>query len=101
MGDDGHTASLFPFTKAVREIRKIAVVNWVEKLETNRLTLTFTTFNNASNIIFLVVGAAKAKVLHEVLEGNFQPEKFPAQNVKLKNGSLLWLLDEKAAQNLK
>jgi len=100
-GDDGHTASLFPFTKALGETRKIAVANWVEKLETNRLTFTFSTINNASNIMFLVVGAAKAEVLREVLEGDIQPKKFPVQNVKLKNGNLLWLLDEKAAQNLK
>jgi len=100
-GDDGHTASLFPMTKALGETRKIAVANWVQKLKTNRFTFTFTTINNASNIMFLIVGSAKAEVLREILEGDVQPERFPAQNVKLKSGNLLWLLDEKAAQNLK
>jgi len=100
IGDDGHTASLFPFTKALHKTEKIAVANWVEKLQTHRLTFTFTTINNSSNVIFLAHGATKAEVLREVLEGSFQPEKFPSQNVELKNGSLLWLFDEKAAQNL-
>lgn len=100
IGDDGHTASLFPFTEALGETGKIAAANWVEKLQTHRLTFTFTTINNASNVLFLARGAAKAEVLREVLEGDSQPEKLPAQNVQLKNGSLLWLLDEKAAHNL-
>ncbi len=101
IGDDGHTASLFPFTKALHKTEKIAVTNWVEKLRANRLTFTFTTINNASNVAFLANGAAKAEVLREVIKGEAQPEKFPAQNVKLKNGRLLWLMDEKAASNLK
>jgi 6-phosphogluconolactonase len=100
IGDDGHTASLFPLTEALDETKKIAVANWVEKLNTNRLTFSFTTINNASNIVFLVVDAAKAEVLREIIKGDFEPEKFPAQNIKLKHGNLLWLIDEKAAQNL-
>ncbi len=101
IGDDGHTASLFPFTKALNEIGKIVTANWVEKFRAMRLTFTFATINNASNVIFLAHGAAKAEVLPKILEGDSHPEKFPAQNVKLKNGRLLWLLDEKAANNLK
>jgi len=101
MGDDGHTASLFPFSRALRETERIAVVNFVEKLDTNRLTFTFPTINNASNVIFLISGAAKASVLKEVLEGESQPEKFPSQNVNLKNGNLFWLIDLPAAQLLK
>ncbi len=101
MGDDGHTASLFPFSRALRETERIAVVNFVEKLDTNRLTFTFPTINNASNVIFLISGAAKASVLKEVLEGESQLEKFPSQNVNLKNGNLFWLIDLPAAQLLK
>ncbi len=100
MGDDGHTASLFPFTEALNETEKIAVANQVEKLNATRLTLTFTAINNASNIIFLVVGASKAAVLKEVLEGEFKPEKFPAQNINPKHGNLFWLIDRQAAQFL-
>ena len=63
MGDDGHTASLFPFTKALNETEKIAVENFVEKLDTWRFTLTFPAINNAENIIFLVKGEDKAETL--------------------------------------
>ena len=101
MGDDGHTASLFPFTNALNETEKIAVSNPVEKLNTNRLTLTFPTINNAENIVFLISGAAKADALKEVLEDEYQPEKFPSQNVKPENGNLFWLIDAPAAQFLK
>ncbi len=73
MGADGHTASLFPFTEALHETDKIAVENWVEKLQTWRFTLTFPTINNARNIIFIIAGQDKAETLREVLEGEFQP----------------------------
>lgn len=101
MGDDGHTASLFPYTDGLRETKRIAVVNFVEKFDTNRLTFTFPTINNAANVIFLINGANKANPLKEVLEGESQPEKFPSQNVNLKNGNLYWLIDVQAAQLLK
>ena len=101
MGDDGHTASLFPLTSALNETAKIAVSNHVEKLNSNRLTFTFPTINNSANVIFLISGAAKANALKEVLEGESQPEKFPSQNVNLKNGNLYWLVDAPAAQFLK
>jgi 6-phosphogluconolactonase len=100
MGDDGHTASLFPFTDALRENEEIAVSNWVEKLKAYRFTMTFPAIDNARNVIFLVAGENKAEALKAVLKGDFQPEKFPAQNVKPLNGNLLWLVDEKAAKNL-
>lgn len=100
MGADGHTASLFPFTEALNEIGLIATENRVEKLNTIRLTLTFPTINNARNVIFLVSGAEKAEALREVLQGEFQPDKFPAQKVKLNGGNLLWLVDGDAARLL-
>ncbi len=101
MGEDGHTASLFPFSKALHETKRIAVVNFVKKLNTNRLTFTFPAINNTSNAIFLISGAAKAIVLKEVLEGESQPEKFPSQNVNLNNGNSFWLIDRQAAHLLK
>ena len=97
IGEDGHTASLFPFTEALRETKKIAVANSVEKLATTRLTLTIPVINNAANVIFLVKGADKAETLQTVLEGKLQPEKFPAQSIKPENGELFWLVDEQAA----
>jgi 6-phosphogluconolactonase len=101
MGADGHTASLFPFTEALRETEKIAVANYVEKLDTTRLTLTFPVFNNADVVVFLVAGKEKAETLKNVLEGEFEPEKFPSQNVKPEHHNLFWLVDEAAASLLR
>jgi len=100
MGEDGHTASLFPFTKALKESKKNVAVNWVEKLNTNRLTFTYPTINNASNVIFLISGESKAEALKEILEGEYQPEKYPAQAVKLNDGDLFWLVERRAARLL-
>lgn len=100
MGEDGHTASLFPFTKALKESKKNVAVNWVEKLNTNRLTFTYPTINNASNVIFLIGSESKAEVLKEILEGEYQPEKYPAQAVKLNDGDLFWLIERQAARLL-
>lgn len=100
MGDDGHTASLFPHTEALREAKKIAVSNPVEKLNTTRLTLTFPAINKAANIIFLVAGESKAEVLRQVLQGETAPEQLPSQSVKPPAGNVFWMLDEKAAAKL-
>lgn len=101
MGIDGHTASLFPFSKALSENKKIVVSNYIEKLNTNRLTFTFPTINNAANVFFIVSGKKKAVALREVLKGGKNCEKFPSQCIKPKKGKLLWLVDEKAAALLK
>lgn len=95
MGADGHTASLFPETTALKENKRIVVENYVPKFETFRLTFIFPTINNARNIIFLIAGADKAETLHEVLYGEFQPEKFPSQMVKPIDGRLIFLTDIK------
>jgi 6-phosphogluconolactonase len=100
MGNDGHTASLFPYSMALGESEKIAVENWVEQHNSWRFTLTFKAINNARNIIFIVNGEDKAQVLREVLEGEYHPETLPSQIVKPENGKLLWLLDENVAKLL-
>lgn len=100
MGADGHTASLFPYTKALSIADRFAVANRVDKLDTMRLTLTYPVINYARNVMFLVSGAEKAETLKAVLDGDFEPEKFPSQNVKPKNGNLFWLADAPAASLL-
>lgn len=100
MGDDGHTASLFPYTSALKETDKLVTANYVEKLDTNRLTFTYPTINNASNIIFMVCGVEKSNALKEVLEGEHNCEKFPSQCIDAKNGNLLWLIDKEASELL-
>jgi 6-phosphogluconolactonase len=93
MGNDGHTASLFPGTKALHETRRLVVRNWVGKLYTNRITLTAPAINNAARVIFMVTGADKALALKGVLEGPYEPEQLPAQMIQPSNGQLLWLVD--------
>jgi 6-phosphogluconolactonase len=100
LGDDAHTASLFPNTAALGESERLAVANWVEKLDAYRLTMTPLTINGARNIIFLVSGQEKAKAVAQVLEGEFRPEDYPAQLVIPQDGVVYWLLDEAAASQL-
>ena len=100
MGPDGHTASLFPSTSALQENSRLVVANWVEKFDTYRITLTAPVLNEAAQVIFLVSGHDKAEALQEVLEGEFQPEKYPAQLVQPTQGGLLWLVDQAAASAL-
>jgi 6-phosphogluconolactonase len=96
MGSEGHTASLFPGTKALHENRRIVVHNWVGKVLMDRITLTASAINNAGHIIFMVTGADKAPALTAVLERAYEPEQLPAQLIRPVNGSLLWLVDTAA-----
>jgi len=100
MGNEGHTLSLFPGTKALHADRRIAVRNWIGKLYTERITLTAPAASNAALIIFMVTGADKAPALKAVLEGPFEPEQLPAQLLQPQNGKLLWLVDAAAASML-
>jgi 6-phosphogluconolactonase len=100
IGDDGHTASLFPDTEALKETRAWVVANWVEKLKTYRITLTAPAINHAANVVFLVAGAGKAERLPEVLRGARDPQRLPSQLIQPVDGSLVWLVDKAAAQRL-
>lgn len=100
MGPDGHTASLFPGTSALNANDRIAVANFVEKLGVHRITLTAATINNARNVTFVVAGEDKADALKAVLEGPHRPETYPSQLIRPRNGTLLWLVDERAASLL-
>ncbi len=100
MGADGHTASLFPGTAALRAHDRIAVANYVEKLQSWRITLTADTINKARNVILLVAGEDKAPALKQVIEGKRNPEQYPSQLIEPVSGSLLWMADEAAAKLL-
>jgi 6-phosphogluconolactonase len=100
MGNDGHTASLFPFTQALHERRKWVVANDVPQLHTRRYTLTYPIINAAGCVLFLITGVGKAKVLQEVLEGPPEPERLPSQAVAPAAGRLLWYVDRAAASRL-
>jgi len=101
MGADGHTASLFPGTRAVVETERLVVANRVPRLDTTRITLTLPVLNNAGKVIFLVAGAAKSTMLAQVLEGPIRPRELPAQAVQPHAGELLWLVDAAAAHGLR
>jgi 6-phosphogluconolactonase len=100
LGPEGHTASLFPGTKALHEEQRLVVSNWVGKFYTDRMTMTPPVLNNASCVIFLVSGEDKALPLKAVLEGPHEPEQLPAQLIRLSRGRLLWLVDRPAASLL-
>jgi 6-phosphogluconolactonase len=100
MGSDGHTASLFPGTPALRESNHLVVANWVPKFNSFRITLTAPVLNNAECILFLVSGDEKADILKTVLEGPRAPVRYPAQLVQPKHGSVEWYLDRSAAKRL-
>lgn len=100
MGDDGHTASLFPNTPALDETEKFVVAHYVGKLDAWRITLTPRTLNHAANISFLVSGAGKAAVLQAVLNGPSRPQHYPSQLVQPVDGVLRWLVDQDAAAQL-
>jgi 6-phosphogluconolactonase len=100
MGDDGHTASLFPGTDAVHEQARLAVAHHVPSLDATRLTLTPRIINAAREIIFLVGGAGKADMLHRVLDGPLDIDAMPSQAIRPDRGRLRWLVDEAAAAQL-
>jgi 6-phosphogluconolactonase len=100
LGDNGHTASIFPGLPAVLEPERWVLAQYVEVAGMWRLTLTPPAINNASNVWFLVSGEGKAEVLKRVIEGPFEPEVLPAQTIKPVSGNLLWLVDQPAAAAL-
>jgi len=95
IGADGHTASLFPGTKALDAKGERYVANYVPRLETWRLTATFDLIATADLVVFLAAGENKAEALRDISNGS----DHPAGQVTC-HGEVLWLLDEAAAQHL-
>jgi 6-phosphogluconolactonase len=89
MGGDGHTASLFPGSKALRETERRVVANYVEKFESWRLTMTYPLINAAREVCFLIKGDDKAAVAKAVINGD---EQYPAAKVRPTSGKLTFLL---------
>ena len=98
MGDDGHTASLFPGTPALTEQRRGVAAVYVEKFSAWRITLTYPVINRAREVIITVTGPGKAQTLRQVFNGD-RAAHFPVQAIRAQ-GRLLWLLDEEAASSL-
>jgi 6-phosphogluconolactonase len=103
MGDDGHTASLFPNTEALKETKHRCVAHFVEHSTTGanwRITLTAPFINRSSEVLILVAGASKAARLREVLHGPKDPMRLPIQLIQ-PAGQLLWIIDGAAAGTAK
>ncbi len=99
IGEDGHTASLFPETSALEVHDRWVVANPVLKLETTRLTLTVSLINSARAVNFLVAGEGKAEALKQILEGDADPHEYPAKLVRPADGPV-WMVDRAAAKFL-
>jgi 6-phosphogluconolactonase len=91
LGDDGHTASLFPGTAALEETTRRVVANFVPKLNAWRLTFTFPLINHAQHILFLVGAAKSSELIERVLKGDPQ---LPASRVDPTGGELTWIIGE-------
>lgn len=97
MGEDGHTASLFPFTQALHEPSRLVVPNFIPQKNTHRLTLTLNIINKAWTIVFYVLGSSKQTMLKTVLTAGIDLEKYPATAVGTPQHPALWVLDHAAA----
>ena len=100
LGDDGHTASLFPGTPVLEESERWAAAVFAAEQDLYRVTLTAPLINQARVVAFLVAGPSKAGVLREVLHGPRDPARLPAQLIQPQRGELLWLTDLAAAGSL-
>jgi 6-phosphogluconolactonase len=100
MGEDGHTASLFPGSDALKEESRWVVKTRMEQTGQDRVTLTAPVFNHAAHVVFLVTGKEKAERLAEVLRGPGDPDRLPAQMIAPVEGPPEWLVDGAAASKL-
>ncbi|MBN1465622.1 6-phosphogluconolactonase [candidate division KSB1 bacterium] len=98
MGGDGHTASLFPGSKALLETRRLVVANWVDALRSWRITFTYPLLNGGKHVIFLVSGSDKAAVIKGIHKDGLRHH--PAAQVQPSHGELHWLIDASAGSEL-
>ncbi len=100
MGDDGHTASLFPGSPVDEAEPVIAVTAHYQDRPANRVSLTPRVINDARQAVFLVSGQSKSETLVRVLKAEYHPEVLPAQRIQPNDGILTWLVDEAAGSKL-
>ena len=101
LGDDGHTASLFPQTQVLSEGQRLVVPNQAPRGVKQRLTFTAPLINHAQTVVFLASGASKAQAVRAVLEEKTaDSRRYPAKLVQPENGRLIWFLDRAAAAEL-
>lgn len=96
MGEDGHTASLFPYTHGLHAKDRLVIANHIPQKKTWRMTLTFECINNAKAICIYVMGSKKAEMVARVLDDPYDPDQFPVQRVGTPTHKALWILDQAA-----
>ena len=97
MGDDAHTASIFPHTDLVNNAEATVASVWVEKLDAFRVSLTAPLINQAKHVAFITFGANKAEALEKVWRDEKDTANYPSQLINPTNGELQWFVDEDAA----
>jgi 6-phosphogluconolactonase len=100
VGEDGHTASLFPGSKAESETDRLVAAVYVERLQSYRLTLTLPVINAAAQVAFLVSGESKAKIVREILAADAAASSYPAGKVRPTDGRLTWFIAADAAKDV-
>ena len=100
MGDDGHTASLFPYTMAIKIKGRLVVPNFIPQNNTWRMTFTYECINRSRHICIYVMGASKAEILEKVLLGSVNPDEYPSQLIGTLSNPALWIIDSEAGKNL-
>jgi 6-phosphogluconolactonase len=101
LGENGHTASLFPNTDILREENKLVKEVFVNEINMYRISMTANLINKSKNILFLVFGEEKAEIVSKIIEGNSDPVNLPAQLIKPSDGTIRWYLDKAAASKIK
>lgn len=100
MGEDGHTASLFPHTEALHMVGRWVAPNFVPQKNTWRMTLTFECINRSKHTVLYLLGAGKAEMVEKVLFSSYMPDDLPSQRVGTISHPATYLLDDEASKNL-
>ena len=101
LGDNSHTASLFPYTKVLHEKEALVKEIFVDEVNMYRITFTSPLINAAHTVVFLVYGAGKAEAVYHILKDPINIEAFPAQLIKPVSGELYWFMDEAAGEKIR
>lgn len=100
MGEDGHTASLFPKTHGLHSDNRLAIANFIPQKHSWRMTLTYECLNSARNTFIYVIGANKASMVEHVFLSPYDPNDLPIQKIGTPTHKALWILDSAASEKL-
>lgn len=100
MGEDGHTASLFPHTEGLHLVNKLVTPNFIPQKNCWRMTFTFELINKARAIVLYAIGAEKAAIIDRVFSPPYNPDELPSQRIGTISNPAFFLLDEAASKNL-